>query len=182
MVFIRQTHCQLSQEGHKGFKKTRETPYLEVISCADAPLCHAFLLRRHIPSLLPSGNVLHFFPAPLSANQKECGETGCSFLSALPTLSSFLLEWRTLQQLAGTCPACTGTLLPASLPGRQISGISVYITELATLGSSRFSLPHPHPQTYTVKITSSREWERKTDQGISSVYNSCLDKHLFHRC
>lgn len=45
--------------------------------------------------------------------------------------------------------------LPVSLLGRQISRIAVYITALARLGRSLFSLPHS--ETYTVKITSSKE-------------------------
>lgn len=79
MVFIRLTHFQLYQGGHTGFKSTRETCYLEGIfytdkNSADAHLGSAFLLQRHISPLLPSVNVLDFFPLPFQPTKKKEGK------------------------------------------------------------------------------------------------------------
>lgn len=110
--------------------------------------------------LIPTAsvNVLGFFsPAPIPAGQKEGGEVGCSFLSPLPTLSSFPLEWMTLQR--PTEKFCTDLFL---LPRRQIPGITVYTSELAKLATGHFSLSQQ-----TFKITVSRGLLRKEDSRAS---------------
>lgn len=113
-----------------------------------------------------SVHVLSFFCAPTPANQKGRGQMGCRFLSPLPTLSSFLLVWVTLQHLANFLTAlglfCTALFLCRE---DRYQDFTVYTIELAKQGPGHFSLS---PQTF--KITSFRGRERKirADQNISS--------------